>query len=153
MAKKLTMFFVLCMMLTAGGNSFAAVRYSYDGDEFISLEKVCTDLGIGAEYNGSEIKLGDTVIYVNKYHALKNGEKCLLPRPVEVIDGDVKIPNESLYKLFGICYEYSFSGLDYVKSEKTFEQLKAMPVPRGGINEREKFAEENMTEAVCGLSQ
>jgi len=148
MAKKLIMFFVLCMMLTHGGNSYAAVRYSYDGDDFISLEKACADIGIGAEYNGSEIKLGDTVVYVNKYHAFKNGEKCIVSRPVEVIDGEVKIPNETLYKLFGICYEYSYAEFDYVKSEKTFEQLKAMPVPRGGINEREKFAEENLTEVV-----
>ena len=130
-------------MLLALETGAFAYKVSYDDELFIPLDVICADLGIAPVITENTVTVGDTVLYLNRYTALKAGESINLLRPVQKINTAVIVPQSVCYSIFGVCYTFNEGTLKYEKSNKTPEELRILPEKRRGIGEREPYPAEN----------
>lgn len=138
--------FILITIIALQTNVFAN-RISYDDELFIPLETICNDLNIVPVITEKTVTVGDSVLYLNKYTALKGNEVVYLSRPVQSVGGRVIIPHTVCDSVFNIRYTFNEGTLKYEKSDKTLKELRPLPAKRGGIRERELYSYEN-TEVV-----
>lgn len=130
-------------MITMVHSNAFAYKLSYDDELFIPLDSICNDLGITPVITEKTVTVGENVLYLNKYTALKGNTEFKLSRPVQKIGGNVVVPQSVCYNIFGICYTFNEGTLKYEKSDKTLKELRNLPEKRRGIRERESYPSKN----------